>query len=144
MNTGHGELYPLRNINGVIPDAFKIFCYHKKIHRILTIGGIFGNHLNKCLFYTVKGIIYNIVIIGYRLGKLKVPAYIGINTVSHHFNSGFCHKTNIVAFLAGSAVKEGNDLGNILCLIADSFHIGNHFKGSGNHTKVFCYGLLLK
>ena len=94
-----------------------------------------GNHLNKCLFYTVKGIIHYIIVIGYRFSKLKVLLYIGINAVCHHFNGGFCHKTNIVAFLAGSAVKEGNDLGNILCLIADSFHIGNHFKGSGNHTK---------
>ncbi len=144
MNAGHREFNPLRNIYGVISDAFKIFRYHKKIESILAIGGIFGNHLNKCLFYTVKGIIHYIIVIEYRFSKLKVLLYIGINAVCHHFNGGFCHKTNIVAFLAGSAVKEGNDLGNILCLIADSFHIGNHFKGGGNHTKVFGYGLLLK
>ena len=79
MNAGHGELNPLRNIHSVVSDTFKIFCYHKKIESILAIGGIFGNHLNKCLFYTVKGIIHYIIVIGYRLGKLKILLNIGID-----------------------------------------------------------------
>ena len=36
------------------------------------------------------------------------------------------------------------DLGDILCLVADPLHIGDHFKCRGNLTQVACYRLLLQ
>ena len=54
----------------------------------------------------------------YRFCKFKISVYIGIYTISNHFNGCFCHDTNIFALFAGSATEEGYNLCDIFCLVA--------------------------
>ena len=144
MNPCYREFHPFCDIHGVVADALKIFCDHHQINRVFSVRFIFRNHPDQCILDSDKGFIYNIIVRCNISGKCQVLSDISIDTVRYHFTGCFCHRSEISKLRTASSVKERNDLCNILCLISDSFHVCDHFEGSGNDTQIFCHRLLLK
>ena len=46
--------------------------------------------------------------------------------------------------LGGAALQEGDDLGDVLGLVADALHVGDHFQGGGDLAQVPGHRLLLQ
>ena len=46
--------------------------------------------------------------------------------------------------LGGAALQEGDDLGDVLGLVADALHVGDHFQGGGDLPQIPCHRLLLQ
>ena len=59
-------------------------------------------------------------------------------------NHGPGHFTENGVIFRLSVLQKGDDLGNVLCLIADSLHICYHLKCCGNFTKISTNWLLFQ
>ena len=70
--------------------------------------------------------------------------YVSINTFRHHFDGGGGHFGHEFIILRAASIQETDDFCDILRLIADAFHVRDHFQGGGNLPKVPGHGLLLQ
>ena len=59
-------------------------------------------------------------------------------------NHGPGHFTENGVIFRLPVLQKGDDLGNILRLIADSLHVGDHFQSGGDLPQVPGHGLLLE
>ena len=67
-----------------------------------------------------------------------------VNTFCHHGDGGPGHLAENVVMLGGAALQEGDDLGDVLGLVADALHVGDHFQGGGDLAQVPGHRLLLQ
>ena len=70
--------------------------------------------------------------------------YVSINTFRHHFDGGAGHFGHQALVLRRAAVQKADDLRHVLRLIADAFHVRDHFQGGGDLPQIAGHRLLLQ
>ena len=70
--------------------------------------------------------------------------YVRINTFRHHFNHGAGHILQHIAVFHAAALQKFHDFGDILRLVADALHVGDHLQRRGNLPEIPGHGLLLQ
>ena len=78
------------------------------------------------------------------MGQRHIPPHKGVHAARHHGDGGTSHVTHKGALLAGAAIQEADDLGNVLGLIADALHIRYHFQRRADLPQVAGHRLLLQ
>ncbi len=94
--------------------------------------------------YFYEQVIHHVVVGDNRVGQGQILTHKGVDTLRYHFDGSAGHVADVVAFPAGPAAQKTDNLGNIVGLIADTLHVGDHFKRGGNLPEIPRYRLLLQ
>ena len=78
------------------------------------------------------------------LGQVHILPDIGVHALADHADGGPGHIPQGVAGAERPAGAAEQDLGNIVGLVADTFHVRDHLQGSGDLPQVAGHRLLLK
>lgn len=125
MNSRHRENNPFRDIHRVVADPFKVLGDHQKIQGLLPAGRVFRYLRYQLLFHLRKVVIHYIILRDDQLCQLGIPPHIGIHAFGHHLNGVLGHLPQQGA-VGALTVHIGNDLRDILRLVANAFHVGDH------------------
>ena len=128
----------------MVADSFKIFGNHQLIQSNLALIRIGSNITNQCFPLLNKQLVYYIVILFYLLCQFQILTHISIYTACYHFHGCLRHFGQRLIAVRRHHIAHIQNFGNILCLIPNPFHIGNHFQRCGNLPQISCHRLLLQ
>ena len=128
----------------MVTDSLQILCDHQQIQTILAVFPVSRDHVDQCFLGAVEGIVHNIVHGKYLFHQNHVLIHIGIHSGANHLLGSFCHQANILAFLSCTSMQKGDDLPDILGLVADALHVGDDFHSCADLPQIPGNGLLLK
>ena len=111
---------------------------------LFAIGGILRDHSDKRSLDSAECLVYHVIVLDHRPGQAQILPHIGIHAVGDHFDGGLRHDPDVPTLRAGPATQGGNNLGNVLRLITDALHVGDHLQRRGDHPQIPGHGLLLQ
>ena len=93
--------------------------------------------------------VYDVVLLEHLLCHLDVMLDISVNALGDHADGGLGHLTELAVlvdegFFLDRFVQELDDLGDVLRLVANAFHIGDHLQGGADLPQVTGHRLLLQ
>ena len=132
----------------MIGDSLEIFRDHDHVNCVLCRSEISAralrDALNQLLFYGFKQKVNHIVVGFHTACQLHVPIDISGDTVCHHALGFPAHFPDFREVGCLRDLRGDDDFRDIRCLVADSFHVRDHFQSGGNLPQVSRHRLLLQ
>ena len=126
----------------MIANAFKVLADHQQIQGEAPVCRCLGNHLDQTVFHLTEIIIHHVVMGDDRFCQSHILLHIGVHAVGNHADSGPGHGAEQGAMGFPAALQIAHNLGNVLRLVANALHVGNHFQGGGDLPQVTGHRLL--
>ena len=128
----------------MVADTLAVFCDHQQIQGVLAILGVVADDVDQRGSDLHEIAVHHIVMLHDGVCQIQILSDIGVNSFTNHLHGGFCHLTDLDGFPFHTAVQVGDDLGDVLGLVADTLHVGDHLHGCGDLAQVTGHGLLLE
>ena len=128
----------------MITDALEVFGDHQQIDSVFRISMTAGDQGDHLRFDHLEQPVNNIIIGHNSSCSLKILMDKGFHAVSHHFDGGFRHFSNVSSTIRGFQMGFADDFCNISSLVANALHVCDHFQGRGDLTQIPSYRLLLE
>ena len=144
VHAGDGEFDPFGQVDRVVADALEILCDHQQIQRDLALNGFAGDGGDQCLLDVGKILVDQIVLLCDRAGQIHIAADERVHALRDHGAGLLRHAADECAVKRVVAEEKRDDFRDIRCLIANAFHIRDHFECCRNLPQVACDRLLLQ
>ena len=128
----------------MVADALEILGDHQQVQGILPVAGVGGDAADEGVLHLLEIGVHGVVGGKHRLCFYCIMFYVCVNTFCHHRDGCPGHLAQNIVVLGGAAPEEGDDLGDVLGLVADALHIRDHFQGGGDLAQVPGHRLLLQ
>ena len=128
----------------MVADALEILGDHQQVQGVLPVAGVGGDAGDQGLLHLAEIGVHGVIGSQNGLCFYCIMFYECVNTFCHHRDGCPGHLAENVVMLGGAALQEGDDLGDVLGLVADALHVGDHFQGGGDLAQVPGHRLLLQ
>ena len=105
---------------------------------------MFRDAADQTLLHLRELLIHRVVCCNDLFGQHYITFYVGVYAFCHHLYDCLGHFPEKRVVFRLPVAEKTDDLRNILRLIADTLHIGDHFQCGGNLPQIPCHRLLLK
>ena len=128
----------------MVADALEILRNHQQIQCNLTLAGFAGNRGYQCLLDIGKILIDQIVLFCNRASQINIAPDKRVYALRDHGTGLLCHAADKRAVECIMAEEKRDDFRDIRCLIANAFHIRDHFECCRNLPQITRDRLLLQ